>query len=99
MNSPKWNEIEPYDPSLLLQKSAMDGRIKGRQRDYIPRNDITSPTISTEALMLSLAIDAHKEKHVATADIKGAHLHADMDDKVIVLFKKEIGYKYDSIKP
>ena len=75
--------------SISLVTKKRDGRIKGR-RDYIPRDDINSPTISTDALMLSLTIDAHEGRHVATADIEGAYLHADMDDKVIMLFEGEM---------
>ena len=73
------------------------GKIKGRtvangkkHRDYIPRNDITSTTISTEALIISLAIEAHKGRKVSTADVEGAYLHADMDEKVIMMFDGEM---------
>ena len=54
-------------PITLLPKKR-DGRIRGRtvadrrqQRDYIPRDDITSPTISTDAVMISLAMALMKE--------------------------------------
>ena len=72
---------------IIKGRTVADGR---KQRDYIPRDDITSPTISTEALMLSLAIDAHEGRYVATADVEGAYLHADMDDKVIMVFEGEM---------
>ena len=36
--------------------------------------------------MISLAIDAHEGRKVSTADVEGAYLHADMDEKVIMMF-------------
>ena len=78
--------------SITLVTKKRSGKIKGRtvtdgrkQRDYIPRDDITFPTISTEALMISLAIDAHEGRKVSTTDVEGAYLHADMDEKVIIV--------------
>jgi hypothetical protein len=51
--------------AITLVKEKRCGRIKGRtvadgrgQRDHIERVDATSPTISIEALMISIAIDA-----------------------------------------
>ena len=83
--------------SITLVTKKRSGKIKGRtvadgrkQRDYIPRDDITLPTISTEALMISLAIDAHEGRKVSTADVEGAYLHADMDKKVIMMFDGEM---------
>ena len=40
--------------------------------------------------MISLAIDAHKGRKVSTADVEGAYLHADMDEKVIMMFDSEM---------
>jgi hypothetical protein len=42
-----------------------------------------SPTVSTDALMLSLMIDSLEGRDVATANITGAYLHADMDEFVL----------------
>ncbi len=46
--------------------------------------DVSSPTVSTEALFLTLAIDAFQRRHVVTVDIEGAYLHADMKSEVFV---------------
>ena len=40
---------------------------------------MSSPTVSTEGLMLSCMIDAMEGREVATADIPGAFLHTDYD--------------------
>ena len=53
-----------------------DGR---KQKDWIYKEDISSPTVSTEGLMLSCMIDAMEFQEVATADISGAYLQTDYD--------------------
>jgi hypothetical protein len=66
------------------------GRIKGRgcadgrkQRLYKTKKEETSsPTVSTEALLLTSLIDAGEERKVVTVDIPGAFMHADMDELV-----------------
>jgi hypothetical protein len=73
----------------MFLKRKRCGRIKGRgcadgrpQRAYIQREDATSPTVSTQAVFLTSLIDAHEGRDVATVDIHGAFMHADMDDLV-----------------
>jgi hypothetical protein len=44
----------------------------------------TAPTVSIEALMMSCVIDAKEERDVATADIPGAFMQADMDEIVYI---------------
>jgi hypothetical protein len=65
--------------SLLMSEARADGR---PQRASIPREDATSPTVSTQALFLTCLIDAHEGRDVATVDIPGAFMHADMDGLV-----------------
>ena len=55
------------------------GRIKARgcadgrkKRNYIPKEDASSPTVSKEGLMMLCIIDAKEKRHVATCDIDGA---------------------------
>jgi hypothetical protein len=76
---------------ITLVKRKRCGRIKARmvadgrpQRKYIAKEDATSPTVSTEALLVSLIIDAFEGRDVATADVAGAYLHAKMDEFVIM---------------
>jgi hypothetical protein len=51
--------------SYMFLKQKRDGKIKGRtvtggnkQRDYISKEDASSPTVATEAVLLSCIIDA-----------------------------------------
>lgn len=83
--------------AITLIKEKRCGTIKGRtvangkdQRDYINREESTSPTVSTEALFLSIAIDAMEKRDVATADVEGDFLKADMTDVVIMFYEGDM---------
>jgi hypothetical protein len=71
--------------SINLFKEKRNGRLKGStvadgrpHRALYQKSDIT---VSSEALLLSLLIDAHEGRDVATADVVGAYLRAYMDDE------------------
>ena len=49
--------------------------------------DATLPTVFTESVMISAAIDAYREWDVAVVDITGANLSADMDDDVFMILR------------
>ena len=77
--------------AINLIKEKRCGRLKGRtcadgraQRGLYTKEQTASPTVSTDALMMTLMIDALEQRDVATADVAGAYLHADMDDFVII---------------
>ena len=62
--------------SHLFLKENKNGDIKGitvsggnKQRDFISKEDSRSPTVSTEAVLLSCIIDAEEERDVAVIDI------------------------------
>jgi len=44
--------------------------------------------------MISLAIHAKENRHVATADVEGAYLHAGMDDTVVMVFEGDMLVDY-----
>ena len=59
--------------SLLKRK---DGTIKARkvlggnkQHDYITKEDVSSPTVTAEAIMLTCVIDAQENRDVAVVNI------------------------------
>ena len=86
------NKLTPREKSEALRainliKEKRSGALKGRsvadgraQRAMYTKEQTASPTVSTDALMLTLMIDALEGRDVATADVEGAYLHADMDD-------------------
>jgi hypothetical protein len=76
---------------ITIIKEKRCGKIKGRtcadgrpQRGYISKDESSSPTISNDAFLMSLIIDALEERDVATADVEGAYLNADMEDFTIM---------------
>ena len=85
--------VQKRQASRIIEiiKEKRDGMLKGRacadgrpQRKFVSKQDSASPTVSLEGLMLSLMIDAKEGRNVATADVVGAYLHANMDDFVVV---------------
>ena len=68
-----------------IQISKGQSCVNGRPRwPLYAKEERASPTVSLDAFILTLTIDA-KEKHdVASADIVGAYLHTKMDELVIM---------------
>ena len=74
---------------LMFLKQKRNGTIKGRgcadgrkQQAYTTKEDVSSPTVAIESVFLSCVIDAMEKRDVATIDIPGAFMQADMDDLV-----------------
>jgi hypothetical protein len=66
--------------AINLIKEKRSGKIKGRAvadgsetRKYIPREEVTSPTIATTSLFTSLVIDAQEGRAVHTFDVPEVH--------------------------
>jgi hypothetical protein len=88
------NEMTPLEKKRSLQylmflKKKRDESIKGRgcadgrkQREYTAKEDASAPTVAIESVMLSCVIDAEEGRDVATVDIPGAFMQADMDELV-----------------
>ena len=71
---------------MFLKLKSDEVTIKGRgcadwrkQRDWLSKEDTSSPTVSTEGLVLLFMIDAMEGREVATADIPGAFMQTDYD--------------------
>jgi hypothetical protein len=76
---------------LMFLKRKRCGLVKGRRcadgrkhQEYMPKDETSSPTVATKALMLSCIIDAKELRDVATADIPGAFMQADMEGEVMM---------------
>ena len=76
---------------LMFLKRKRCGKIKARgcadgrpQRLYTAKEDSTSPTVAIESVFLTSVIDALEGRDVATVDVPGAFMQADMDEKVHV---------------
>ena len=77
--------------AINLIKEKKCGKLKGRtcadgstQRKYFTKEQKSSPTVSTDALMLSIIIDAYETRDVTTADVVGVYLNADMSDFTVM---------------
>ena len=57
-----------------------------KQQGKYEKEDVTSPTVALESVLLTSIIDAHENRDVAVVDISGAFLQADQDEDVWVLF-------------
>ena len=85
------HELSAKGKSEILQshmflKLKRDGKIKGRavaggnkQRDFIVKEEASSPTVMTEAVMLSCVIDAQEHQDVATIDIPNALIQTSVE--------------------
>lgn len=85
--------------AVNLIKKKRCGKMKGRacangskQKRYLKHGEsISSPTVSLEAIIGTLLIDAKEGRDVAIFDIPGAYLHAEMpaDKKLLMVFIDE----------
>ena len=75
----------------MFLKEKRTGEIKARgcvngskQREYIKKEDATSPTVSLESLVIVASINAFENRKVATFDIPGEFLHTETDGDIIM---------------
>ena len=57
------------------------------QREYLTKEDASSPTVSTQAVLLTSIVDAHERQDVAVIDIPNAFIQTRVDnpkDRVII---------------
>ena len=67
--------------SHIFLKLKRDGTIKGRavaggnkQRDFISKEEASSPTVATRAVLLSCVIDAQEHRDIASIEIQNAFI-------------------------
>jgi len=68
--------------SLIFLMEKETNKVKGRtcangapKREYIRKEDATSPTVATNSVFLMGAVDAYQGQDVAFIDLPGAFLH------------------------
>ena len=76
---------------LIFLKKNRDGKIKGRgcadkqkQCKTTSKDDAIAPTVAIESVMLLCTMNAKECQEVATVNISGAFMQADMDETVHV---------------
>ena len=77
--------------AINLIKEKRCGKLKGRKVAYgsekiglYAKEETASPTISNDALLMTMLVDDWEDRDVATADVGGAYLHADMNDYTLL---------------
>jgi hypothetical protein len=73
----------------MTLKEKKTGEIKARgvagdhkDRGKIPPGDATSPTVITESLYMTCAIDAYERRFVGLIDVPSAYLHVETNGRV-----------------
>ena len=76
--------------SLIFLTEKWDGQIKARmcangskQRDWMQKEESSSPTTSIEALFLQSTINAHKKRHNITLNIPNAFIQMDHEGQTV----------------
>ncbi len=94
--------------ALFFLTEKRNGEIKGRkvadgskQRTFegYKRSDGTSPTVSTDGLLITAAIDGYEGRDVAIMDIPGAFLQAENDEFVLMLLRGKLAEMMVKIDP
>ena len=80
--------------SHVFVKKKRSGQIKARkvaggnkQRDFISKEDASSPTVATESVLLTTVVDAKENYDVAIIDVPNAFIQTvieDDEDKVVM---------------
>jgi hypothetical protein len=100
----KYEELTAEEKQQILESHLFltekrDKTIKGRlvaggdkQKDFITKEDKSSPTVATESVLLTCAIEAKERRDVAVADLPNAFIQTRVfgKDRVIVRLRGEI---------
>ena len=83
--------------ALMFLSEKRDGTVKGRMvyngkptRDWISREEVASPTVSSESVFVTAGVDAKEERDVMSTDIPNAFIQAKLkqegkgDERVIM---------------
>jgi hypothetical protein len=86
----------------MFLKQKWDEKIKGitvaggnKQRDYISKEDASSPTVTTESVLLSCIIDVKEERDVTVVDIPNAFVQTRVKNEKDMVFIKIQGILVD----
>ena len=82
------NQRKKVLESHIFVERKQDGVLKARQVDvnnkqwgYIMKEDASSPTVFSEAVMLTCIIDANENREVAIVDISNAFVQTVVEDE------------------
>ena len=75
---------EKYLPTGVFEKLKARLVVAGNQQDKELYDDLSSPTVSTCAVLTVFSVAAHEQRNASVVDIGGAYLNADMSTGVDV---------------
>jgi hypothetical protein len=82
------SQVSKMVESFLFLKEKRDGKLKARtvlggnvQQDYISKDEASSPTAFTEAVIITAIIDAKEKRDVATVDVPNAFCQTVIPDE------------------
>jgi hypothetical protein len=83
---------QALEESLIFLTKKRCGRMKAqacangsKQRSYIAKENAISPTVATDSVFITSAIEAYEKRWVMTMDILDAFLHAETDEEIHML--------------
>ena len=80
--------------SLIFLSEKRDGTVKGQmcpngntQRSYIPKEEASSPTVTTESVLITSVIDSKQEIDVMSIDVPNAFVQTEIppSDKRVIM--------------
>jgi hypothetical protein len=104
-----WKDLNESQRKTILEshmflKEKRDDMIKGRtvaggnkNRDYISEEDATSPTVATEAVLLTCIIDAEEGRDASVVDISNTFIQTKIEDEVNMAIIKLRGILVDML--
>ena len=93
---------------LMFITEKRNGDIKARKvadgsnqhtYDCYDKSDGSSPTVATDSIFLTGVIDAKEQRAIAILDISNAFLHAENDEKVIMLLRGRLAEMMVQVDP
>ena len=95
-------------PSLMFITEKRNGDIKARkvaddskQRTYngYDKSDGSFPTVSTDSIFLTGVVDAREKRAIAIPDIANAFLHAESNEKILMLICSKLAEMMVQVDP
>ena len=94
--------------ALMFIVEKPDRRVKARkvavgskQRTFpgYVKSDWSSPTVTTDGVIITSTIEAHEGREVVTADLPNAYLQADNNEQTLMLLKEKLAELMVQINP
>ena len=82
----------------IKARKVADGS-KQQTYDGYDKSDGSSPTVSTDSIFLTGVLDAHEKRKIAILDIANTFLHAEKDEKILMLLRGKLAETMVQVDP